>query len=112
MRLQYWPLLLIVGFLHGQTLEFEVASFKPAAPGQQGGQLSPRPGNKTYAGNNMTLRQYMSVAYQVRDNQLTGGPSWIDNDRFDMEAQAEKPSTPDELHLMLQHLIEERFQLK
>ena len=72
MRLQYWPLLLIVGFLHGQTLEFEVASFKPAAPGQQGGQLSPRPGNKTYAGNNMTLRQYMSVAYQVRDNQLTG----------------------------------------
>jgi uncharacterized protein (TIGR03435 family) len=93
-------------------LEFEVASFKPSAPGQQGGQVSPRPGNKTYAGTNMTLRAYMSVAYQVRDSQIVGGPSWLGTDRFDMEAQAEKPSTPDELHTMLQHLIEERFQMK
>jgi uncharacterized protein (TIGR03435 family) len=95
-----------------KTLQFEVASFKPATPGQQGGQISPRQGNKTYAGTNMTLRQYMSVAYQVRDSQIVGGPSWLDNDRFDFQGQAEKPSTPDELHTMLQHLIEERFQMK
>jgi uncharacterized protein (TIGR03435 family) len=95
-----------------KSLQFEVASFKPSPPGQQAGQISPRPGNKTYAGTNITLRAYMSVAYQVRDSQIIGGPSWIDTDRFDMEAQAEKPSTPEELHLMLQHLIEERFQMK
>jgi uncharacterized protein (TIGR03435 family) len=103
--------------LFGQTegqkkLEFEVASFKPSAPGQQGGQVSPRPGNKTYAGTNLPLRVYMSVAYQVRDSQIVGGPAWMGTDTFDMEAQAEKPSTPEELHIMLQHLIEERFQMK
>lgn len=95
-----------------KTLQFEVASFKLSAPGQQGGQISPRQGNKTYSGTNMTLRGYMSVAYQVRDSQIVGGPSWMSTDRFDMEAQAEKPSTPEELHIMLQHLIEERFQMK
>jgi uncharacterized protein (TIGR03435 family) len=94
------------------ALQFEVASLKPSAPNQQGGQVSPRAGNKTYAGTNMTLRQYMSVAYQVRDNQIVGGPSWMDSDRFDFEGHAEKPSTQDELHAMLQHLIEERFQMK
>jgi uncharacterized protein (TIGR03435 family) len=107
-----------VAALYSQTgpdsrkLQFEVASFKPSAQGQVGGQISPRPGNKTYAGTNMTLRAYMSVAYQVRDSQIVGGPAWMEKDPFDMEAQAEKPSTPEELHTMLQHLIEDRFQMK
>src|SRR5262249_27829782 len=45
-------------------------------------------------------------------SQIVGGPAWMSADRFDMEAQAEKPSTPEELHVILQHLIEERFQMK
>jgi len=37
------------------------------------------------------------VAYGLKAEQIVGGPSWLDTDRFDMEAKAEKPSTVDEL---------------
>jgi uncharacterized protein (TIGR03435 family) len=54
----------------------------------------------------------MTVAYTVTDRQISGGPSWMSTDRFDIEAKAERPRTSDELHVMLQHLLEERFNLK
>ena len=37
------------------------------------------------------------MAYGLKAEQIVGGPSWLDTDRFDMEAKAEKPSTVDEL---------------
>jgi uncharacterized protein (TIGR03435 family) len=43
--------------------------------------------------------------------QISGGPSWMNADRFDIEAKAARPRTRDELHVMLQHLLEERFHL-
>lgn len=54
----------------------------------------------------------MTMAYTVTDRQISGGPSWMSKDRFDIEAKAERPRTIDELHVMLQHLLEERFHLK
>jgi uncharacterized protein (TIGR03435 family) len=38
---------------------------------------------------------------------------WIGSDRFDVEGKAENPrADPDQLRLMLQSLLEDRFQLK
>ncbi len=91
---------------------FEVASVKPSAPGGRGGIIRPLPGNQTYMGNNITLRLMMTVAYSVTDRQIAGGPDWINTDRFDIMAKAERPGTTDELHRMLQAMIEDRFQLK
>jgi uncharacterized protein (TIGR03435 family) len=54
----------------------------------------------------------MTIAYQVTDRQLSGGPSWLDSARFNIDAKADRPRTSDELHTMLAHLLEERFQLK
>lgn len=36
----------------------------------------------------------------------------MDTDRFDMEAKAEKPSTVDELHVMLMNMLVDRLRLK
>jgi len=92
-------------------LTFEVASVKPSAPGGQGGIIRQMPGGQTYHAENMPLRVVMTVAYTVTDRQISGGPSWISTDRFDIEAKAARSRTPDELHVMLQHLLEERFHL-
>jgi uncharacterized protein (TIGR03435 family) len=54
----------------------------------------------------------MTVAYTVTDRQITSGPAWLNTDRFDIEAKASRQRTTDELHIMLQHLLEERFGLK
>ena len=60
----------------------------------------------------MPLRVYLMIAFVVRDTQITGAPAWFDNDRYDMTAKAEKPSTVEELHVMLQNLLIDRCGLK
>jgi uncharacterized protein (TIGR03435 family) len=92
-------------------LVFDVASVKPSAPGN-GGIIRQMPGGQTYHAEGVPLRVAMTVAYTVTDRQIAGGPSWMSTDRFDIEAKAERPRTSDELHVMLQHLLEERFRLK
>lgn len=47
--------------------------------------------------------------------QIIGGPSWIDSDRYDIEAKADcsgGPISRDQYQFMVQSLIEDRFQLK
>lgn len=105
--------------LHAQSqaeplapLAFEVVSVKPSAPGSQGGIIRSLPGNQTYIATNVPLRLLMTVAYSVTDRQIAGGPDWINTSRFDITAKAEHPGSVDELHRMLQNLLEDRFQLK
>lgn len=93
-------------------LEFEVASLKPSAPGQTNGIIRPMPGNQRYVGTNVPLRVLMTVAYTVTDRQISGGPAWLTTDTFDIDAKAARPGSIDDLHLMLQHLLEDRFHLK
>ena len=93
-------------------LNFEVASIKPSAPGVRGGIVRPLPGNQTYIARNMPLRMIMTVAYGVTDRQIAGGPDWVATEPFDINAKADRSYTSDELHLMLQRLLEERFQLR
>jgi uncharacterized protein (TIGR03435 family) len=105
-------LLLCASAAFCQRLDFEVASVKPSAPGGRGGIVRPLPGNQTYIVQNMPLRLIMTVAYSVTDRQIAGGPDWIATDPFDITAKAGRSCTTDELHVMLQRLLEERFQLK
>jgi uncharacterized protein (TIGR03435 family) len=95
------------------SLTFDVASVKPSAGCPPAcGLIRQMPGGLRYHGEGVPLRVAMTVAYTVTDRQISGGPSWMNTDRFDIEAKAAHPSTSDELHVMLQHLLEERFQLK
>jgi uncharacterized protein (TIGR03435 family) len=93
-------------------LKFVVASVKPSAPEARGGMARPEPGGLRYRGTNLPLRLYISSAYRIKADQVVGAPGWVDSDRFDIEAQAEKPSSLEEFHLMTRTLLAERFHLK
>jgi uncharacterized protein (TIGR03435 family) len=105
--------------LHAQNdakdpLVFDVASIKPTVEPcpPKCGLVRPLPGNRVYHAEGSTLRSLMTIAYSVTPRQISGGPSWVDTDRFDIDAKTPQPRTSDELHIMLGHLLEDRFQLK
>jgi uncharacterized protein (TIGR03435 family) len=54
----------------------------------------------------------LRVAFRIRPDQITGIPGWLESQHFDMQAKAEKPSSADELHVMLVNLLIERMHLK
>ena len=51
------------------------------------------------------------VAYDVSDRLVSGGPGWVNTDAYDIEAKAEHPTGRQQIHLMLQSLLAERFHL-
>lgn len=95
-----------------QTPKFEVASVKLCPPGKRPGGIRPSAGGDRYIADACPLRLMLQVAYRMRNEQISGGPGWLDTDLWDIQAKAEKPSTSEELHVMLQDLLVERFQLK
>jgi len=60
---------------------------------------------------NTTLRKIAAAAYNVDAELVTGGPDWLDTDRFDIEAHAAPGSSQSDQLLMLQSLLAERFKL-
>jgi uncharacterized protein (TIGR03435 family) len=94
------------------NLTFEVASLKASAPGGRGGAIRPAPGGERYVANNVPLRLMIAVAYQIKADQIQGGPDWIATIPFDMNAKAGRAASIDELRMMLRNLLAERFQLK
>ena len=88
--------------------KFEVASIKPNSSSERmdyGGR-----GERGIFGRNISAAGWIQIAYQVRGFQIEG-PGWILNERFDIEAQAEKEASGAVLLQMLQGLLAERFNL-
>jgi uncharacterized protein (TIGR03435 family) len=102
-----------------QTPSFEVASVKPTADsGSRGPKGGTKAGTKNDVRNpalfsihNATLKRLILHAYSLEDYQLSGGPGWIEDDHYDVDARPEHPSTPDQMKLMLRSLLADRFQL-
>jgi bla regulator protein blaR1 len=105
--------------------QFEVASVRPIQP--PNGKSNPcnvtsKPLNLAIrtSGSKLTLRNetlagLIRDAYNLRDDQFTGVPAWADcRDLYEIAAKApgEGTPTPDQLRLMLQTLLADRFQLK
>ncbi len=104
--------LLLTVVLFGQApLEFEVASLKPDASGRAAFSIIPMPGGKLNA-TNISLKRLIAVAYSVTDFQIFGNVSWLESDRWDMEAKAAGPAALPQLRLMLRTLLTDRFKLK
>ena len=51
-------------------------------------------------------------AYGVGSFQISGGPGWIDSDRYDIEAKAEGLAKADQLRVVMQALLADRFKLE
>ena len=92
-------------------LRFEVASLKRNTGSEQGGGIRPAPGGQRYEATNCPIKFMIEVAYRIKAEQIIGGPGWLGTDRFDMEARAEKPSSAEELHVMLMNMLADRLQL-
>jgi uncharacterized protein (TIGR03435 family) len=88
--------------------QFEVASIKPSA-GDSMIHVRPLPGRLTA---NATLQVLMQYAYGVQPFQIAGGPGWLASARYQIEAKASAAANSNQLFLMLQPLLEDRFQLK
>ena len=91
---------------------FEVASIKPSAPGaslQNFGEFLPG-GRWIVQGAPLAL--ILRVAYDLRADQLIGGPPWINTARFDINAKAAGDTPREQILIMLQSLLADRFKLK
>jgi uncharacterized protein (TIGR03435 family) len=117
--------------LPGQTQAdlpaFEVASIKPSSP--QGGRMEIN-GFHTYPGGRVvgrgcTLEYLIQIAFDIEAFQISGGPSWMHDDRFEIEARppasslssktnplsAKSPPNAEQRQMM-QTLLADRFQMK
>ena len=94
-------------------LAFEVASIKPTPPDWRGGRYATMQGGHQFVARSYTLKNMVAAAYSVTPRTISGGPSWIDSDPYDILAATPgevRPSFDDQM-LMLQALLSDRFRL-
>jgi uncharacterized protein (TIGR03435 family) len=92
---------------------FDVASVKRDVSGEPGGMFTCVPACHV---ERMTLRDLVIFAYRAHDFQVTGGPGWIDSDRYNIDAKAEGPPSFNQEYVTLQYrrlqtLLRDRFNL-
>ena len=103
--------------------EFEVASVKPSQSPEVGGVYT-LPEAESHSAD-AHLQYLIEQAFNMQSFQVSGGPSWIHDERYDIEAKppaSAKSSTSmppyakappnDEQRQMLRSLLIERFRLK
>src|SRR4051794_22930862 len=67
------------------TPEFEVASVKPSTAGEVGGVYTYPGGRVGFRG--CTLKYLIEQAFNVQPFQVSGGPGWMQEDRYDIDAK-------------------------
>jgi uncharacterized protein (TIGR03435 family) len=88
---------------------FEVVAVK-LANSVRGG-IGAAPGGR-FSGNGITVVALMAFAYEVREEQISGGPKWLATDPYDIVGKADAPVTsPDQMRQLFQSLLADRFQL-
>jgi len=113
------PIQLVAAQPHGQDQQasgaplpsFEVASIKPVggAAGRGGTGIQLLPGRLKASA---PLRLLMQGAYSVQPFQIEGGPGWIGSEQYEVDATAIGNPPEAQMYLMLQSLLEDRFQLQ
>jgi len=93
-------------------LTFDVASIAPTKPGTLNGYIKAQPGGQEYKAQNVPVKLMLSLMYKVPMRQISGGPEWFSHDGYDVEAKADRAYNIDELHIMFQNLLADRFGLK
>jgi uncharacterized protein (TIGR03435 family) len=95
---------------------YDVASIKPGKGGM-GSTLLFRLDGLT--ANRMTLKSLIKEAYGIEDDQISGAPSWLSTQTYDIEAKVDGADaaalerlSEEQRKLMFQSFLGERFQLK
>jgi bla regulator protein blaR1 len=110
-----------------QTLFFEVASVEPNRSGglYMGVRTIPNAFPNEFIAANATIKYLIEFAYNVHDEQLSGGPDWIDSARYDVDAKVAESLVDGwrlrqipfdlriaQIRLMVQSLLAVQFDLK
>jgi bla regulator protein blaR1 len=126
-------IILATGWMFAQSStappKFEVASIKPSSGDDRRVAMLFQPGGG-FRATGATLKMLLTLAYDVREFQISGGPNWINSDRFDITARPELSVGPEtaandpramsdsqrktmqeQMAQRLQALFAERFQL-
>jgi uncharacterized protein (TIGR03435 family) len=116
----YWSVLIVilissvsvrysVGSVQSRLPAYEVASVKPDKIGVPETYLVIPGGLNVH---NMSLKGLIRTAYHVQDYQISGGPSWLDSDKYYIEAKAGRLVSTEDAYRMFQALLADRFQLR
>jgi uncharacterized protein (TIGR03435 family) len=94
---------------------FEVATIKPAGldgPAAQGRWIRMESANR-FVAHNHAVRTLVAAAYDLAPEAISGGPSWVDSDRWEILAKTpgDVRPTPNEQMSMLRQLLSSRFNL-
>jgi uncharacterized protein (TIGR03435 family) len=93
---------------------FEAASVKPGDPSIANTNIRLSPGGR-FTATNVSLRMLLRAAYEVRDDQIVGGPPWMSAETFMIVAKADgdppaiRAGEVGPVQMMLQHLLADRF---
>jgi uncharacterized protein (TIGR03435 family) len=90
---------------------FEVASVKKQIYPQPAGYQPPPERPTVFYRRNASVAQLIRFAFDLHATQLVGGPDWIRNDGFEVNAKPAGPASEQTMRLMVQSLLEERFEL-
>lgn len=100
---------------------FEVASIKPIGSDQGPFRLMFSPDG--FNANGLTAKTLIGFAYNLKDFQISGGPGWVDSERYDIEAKMDEATIEalkklpqeqafEQRRQMMQSLLADRFKLK
>ena len=99
-------------------IAFEVASVKPAAPATgaaaivpqiRGGPGTADPGQISYT--NWSMSALLLMAYGLHQPYRLSGPNWLENTKYDIVAKIPAGATREQVNVMVQNLLVERFGL-
>jgi uncharacterized protein (TIGR03435 family) len=91
---------------------FAVATIKPNPSGAPSLQRLTTDGHG-FVVRNASLGDLISFAYNVQMKQIVGGPGWMDEDRYDLDARQDQDGLANDKQLrsMVRKLLEDRFKL-
>jgi len=101
----------VMGGVYAQStkppLTFEVASIKPNATDDHRVSIQIQPGGGLRA-TGVSLKFLITFAYDVREFQVSGGPGWMDSDRYDIMAKSEGSADSDSSQTEFRKMSEEQ----
>src|SRR5260221_90014 len=102
-------LVVLTSYAFGQSpAAFEVASIKPNVSGSGHSSSHTSKGGVTMR--NVSLKQCIEMAYDVKDYALSG-PDWLSSEKFDIVAKPPSGTPDDQFRPMMQSLLGDRFKL-
>ena len=90
---------------------FEVATIRPSNPDVPGKIFTVK--GRQFMTINTTVNDLISFAYDLHAGQITGGPAWLETEKYDVVAQPQAEGMPNERQLktMVQQLLADRVRL-